>query len=156
MQLTGVPYDRYYFTCLFCDLAVCKTCYERHPRAHLSWLKQTLDRSTSSRSTSSGSTPDEADCANCMKIVHERLQCSECSLATCGDCYKNTRDNWQAHEHRRLHWYRAPDNFCLDKNATSCQECTIGRSLIHCNRCSKGAIVGSGRSLLESRISSLC
>ena len=129
----GLPYDTYYFWCLFCDLTICADCAGAHPAIHQPYYKYMLNR-TSPR----GARPSQSLCTKCRQLSHCGLSCNDCEFNLCANCVTTSRDLLANHPHGEMTVAKAPDDFGLALYNVQCDSCRAGASLSHCGRCCNG------------------
>jgi hypothetical protein len=131
----GIPYNKFYFNCMKCDLTICNSCLSSHPRSHREFLKKAIDKARGRDDL-----PEEKDCAVCMQMVDIRIQCNDCELAVCYNCWVEPagQSKFAEHEHRGLTFFRIPDDYGLDYYELECLSCQSGASFFHCGRCFEG------------------
>jgi hypothetical protein len=128
----GIPFDTWYFICLFCDSNFCNECHSDHPSSHTKWF-----RHMKTRSVPRGANPESVECQKCMKMVHCRIQCMQCDVAFCGNCISDdTRGCWEDHGHKRLEFVPPPEWGIME--GFPCLTCPSNGSTGHCRRCTQG------------------
>ncbi|OKL57297.1 hypothetical protein UA08_07513 [Talaromyces atroroseus] len=126
----GLPYDTYYFWCLFCDLTVCANCPGSHPAVHQPYYKYMLNRTTPR-----GARPSQSLCTKCRQLSHCGLSCNDCEFNLCVNCMTTSRDTLANHPHGKMTITKAPDDFGLGMYDVQCDSCRAGATLSHCGRC---------------------
>ncbi len=134
--MPGIPYNRYYFFCLHCSLAVCTSCNSKHPSNHRPYLMRIRDKMLPRDAIASGTT-----CSKCEASAETYVACnaeSTCSFKLCGSCLCKEKDEIKGHQHKAFTWVRLPDDYQLASYDSECSSCLMGSSLGHCSRCLEG------------------
>lgn len=134
----GMPYDKVYFLCIWCDLTFCTTCSPAHPTTHRPALRRCKDTMLAL-----GSRTGKHKCEFCQRTISgERMECNGCEVKVCFNCWSDNIDRFEGHEHKSFTFFQIPDAYGLAKYEPECTSCMLGSSLTHCARCLEGIMEG--------------
>lgn len=129
----GIPYDKFYFLCVHCDLCICNACHSKHPSSHRAGLRRSKDTMLARDAK-----PKGIKCSECASPAEIRMECNGCDVKICFSCWGEMVGLFEGHDHKSFTFVRAPDDYGLKKYDLECGSCMLGSSMSHCGRCSEG------------------